>query len=600
MADPAIDIAGVSKLYRLYARQSDKILDAFGLGRLTFWRRDRYQEFWALRDFDLRVARGERIGLIGRNGAGKSTLLKLIAGNIAPTRGRVAVRGRVQALLELGTGFHPEFTGRENIRASLVYQGLSARAIAQKEDEIVDFAELGDFIDQPIKTYSAGMYARLAFSTATAIEPEILIIDEVLGAGDAYFAGKCVDRMNRITEESGATVLFVSHDLGSVQRLCTRAVWIDRGRIKAQGEVLETIKEYQALVRRDEAERLRARDRKAQATGSGVIDGDHEVYETRLFRLVAAPGRRASARVRRLALAHGNEELGAIDVGAPLDNVASQPSFLMDEPGRTEWGRATSDAQGTFREFAHRASATGHAPFQFAVPARLAASEVTLAVTLDAVTGVVRAEAFDGNGYRTLAELTTAGRHEVAVGSRAETTPAPVRRDRRETAALRIEAVEFVAGGGDGAVVFDTQDPPAGCRVALAIVEPRAVFVVALNVLREDGVLVASFVHRCTLSERTTGHVDLRYTLDALRPGPGRFVASVGVYPDLDPLDNTREQTALAVWDRAVSFRVEDAIHYRLPRGIVSPPTRLTATLRMADGGEHPCDCNTEDLIEPA
>ncbi|MFY9343802.1 MAG: ABC transporter ATP-binding protein [Planctomycetota bacterium] len=609
MSEWAIETTGVGKLYKLYARQSDKILDAFGLGFVTAWRRHRYQEFWALRDFDLRVARGERIGLVGRNGAGKSTLLKMIAGNIAPTAGNLRVRGRVQALLELGTGFHPEFTGRENIRASLVYQGLSSARIAVLEEEIVDFAELGDFIDQPIKTYSAGMYARLAFSTATAVEPEILIVDEVLGAGDAYFAGKCVDRMNRLTERSGATVLFVSHDLGSVQRLCTRAVWIDRGRIRSQGDTLETLKQYQAEVRRDESERLAARDRKLQQTGRAGVDREDEIYRHRLFRLIAPGAAASAARVRSLRLLHGAEVVGGIDVGGPLDNAASQRHFLMDEPGRTEWGPSARDDRGPFRSYSHRDSATGHAPFQFAVPARLADGDLILEVVADgAVPGTLRVEVHDGTAYVTLGELGERAAMVFPVppvpARAAPPATSPVKapadaaseRDRRQSDVARIRSVVFRDRDGRDGVVFPAESGPAGCRVELELREACTSLVVALNLYREDGVMLCTQAHRCALPA-AAGELHAQYDLTALCPGPGRYLASVGVYRDLDVLDNTREQPALAVWDRAVTFMIEESIRYKLPRGIVSPPLRLRATWLGSDRTS--CDCTTEDLGRP-
>jgi len=183
-------------------------------------------------------------------------------------------------LLELGTGFHPEFSGRENIQSYLAYQGLSPKEIEAREEEIIDFSELEEFIDQPLKAYSAGMYARLAFSTATVIEPEILIIDEILGAGDAYFSGKCVERMNRITNDSGATVLFVSHDLSSVQALCDRVIWVNRGRIKRDGEPLSVIKEYMALVRREEEIRLRARDLRVSKKQALLLESQKDIAVT--------------------------------------------------------------------------------------------------------------------------------------------------------------------------------------------------------------------------------------------------------------------------------------------------------------------------------
>jgi ABC-type polysaccharide/polyol phosphate transport system ATPase subunit len=253
MSDIAITIDRVSRMFKRYRAPRYRIMEALGLPLP----RNAYDEFWALRDISLAVRRGERIGLIGRNGAGKSTLLNIICGRLRPTSGSVVARGDIQALMELGTGFHPEFTGRENIIASLSYQGLTGRAARQRVDEIIDFSELEDFIDQPVKVYSAGMYARLAFSTATAMEPNILIIDEVLGAGDAYFAGKCTDRMRRLTEESGATVLFVSHDISSVQLLCQRAIWLERGQVHMTGNTLEVSKAYYASVLKQEEARLR-------------------------------------------------------------------------------------------------------------------------------------------------------------------------------------------------------------------------------------------------------------------------------------------------------------------------------------------------------
>lgn len=259
MSELAVSLTNLSKMYRLYRRPADRVLDVLGLNRWLFWRRNYYDEFWAIRNLDLQISRGERIGIIGRNGAGKSTLLKLICGNLAPTEGSVQVGGSIQALMELGTGFHPEFTGRQNIHASLAYQGLPSHRIREKEAEIVDFAELEGFIDHPLKTYSTGMYTRLAFSTATAIDPDILIVDEVLGAGDAYFAGKCFERMRRITVDSGATVLFVSHDLASVQKLCDRVVWLDRGGVRMDGEPLDVSKAYYKTVQQEEAQRLLAR-----------------------------------------------------------------------------------------------------------------------------------------------------------------------------------------------------------------------------------------------------------------------------------------------------------------------------------------------------
>jgi len=400
MSDTVIRIEKMGKMYRLYKRPMDKILDAFGL---NFWRKNYYQEFWALRDINLEVKKGERLGIIGRNGAGKSTLLKIITGNVSPTEGNVIVDGRIQALMELGTGFHPEFTGRQNIRVSLSYQGFSAKQIEKMEDEIIDFAELDEFIDQPIKTYSAGMYARLAFSTATAIEPEILIIDEVLGAGDAYFAGKCVERMRRLTNDSGATVLFVSHDLSSVMQLCDRVIWIDRGRIKDSGNPLKIIKEYSAMVRKDEEIRLRARDLKVLKHQAVLLDRHEDIYHPLLFHLVCKNGRPPTGknRIYMIRIVLGEEEIGSIDVGGPMDNSPEQLHYLMDTKGYMDWGSPCRDEYGSYREYANFKGKYGHAPFEFAIPKPFLTRSEAFILEIEArVEEDVIVEVYDGNNYR--------------------------------------------------------------------------------------------------------------------------------------------------------------------------------------------------------
>jgi lipopolysaccharide transport system ATP-binding protein len=244
---PAIVLNSISKVYRLYESPSEQALDVFGLSRLRFWRKPKYHERAALEDVSLVVRRGERIGIIGRNGAGKTTLLKLITGNFAPTRGTVVVNGSVQALINIGLGFHPEFTGYENIRASLVYNGLAETELDAAIADIVDFVELDEYLHQPIKTYSLGMQSRLYFATATAIRPDILIIDEVLGAGDAYFSAKSADRMKRLTS-SGSTLLLVSHSMTQILQFCDEAIWIENGRVMLRDAALTVINAYEKFI----------------------------------------------------------------------------------------------------------------------------------------------------------------------------------------------------------------------------------------------------------------------------------------------------------------------------------------------------------------
>ena len=204
---------------------------------------DEVEEFWALKDVSFEVKQGEVLGIIGRNGAGKSTLLKILSRITDPTEGRVVLRGRVASLLEVGTGFHPELTGRENIYLNGAILGMTQREIKRKFDEIVAFAEVEQFLDTPVKRYSSGMYVRLAFSVAAHLEPEILIVDEVLAVGDAAFQKKCLGKMRDVAS-AGQTVLFVSHNMGVMHNLARRAIWLDQGRIVSHGDSGDTIAAY--------------------------------------------------------------------------------------------------------------------------------------------------------------------------------------------------------------------------------------------------------------------------------------------------------------------------------------------------------------------
>jgi lipopolysaccharide transport system ATP-binding protein len=212
----------------------------------------REREFWALRDINFEVGRGEAFGIIGSNGAGKSTILKLLSGILKPTEGRILVRGRLSALIEVGAGFHPDLTGRENVFLNGTILGMSRAEIKRKFDAIVDFAGLDDFIDTPVKRYSSGMYARLGFSVAAHVEPDLLIVDEVLSVGDYLFQQKCIDRMHEI-QKSGTTVVFVSHNLHAVATLCRRSLLLERGRMIACGPTSEVIQRYLAAAQQQRA-----------------------------------------------------------------------------------------------------------------------------------------------------------------------------------------------------------------------------------------------------------------------------------------------------------------------------------------------------------
>ena len=255
-----ITVHRVSKLYRLYDRPSDRIVEAVSLGRLQ-----RHADFWALRDISLGVRKGETLGIVGPNGCGKSTLLQIICGVLEPTMGRVTTEGRVAALLELGAGFNPEFTGRENVYLNGEILGLSRAEVERALPEIQRFADIGEFLDRPVKTYSSGMYVRLAFSTAINVQPDILVVDEALAVGDAVFSNRCVRKFEEI-KKRGVTVVFVSHDLGLVKLISDRAIFLLNGRIEAEGEPSDVINRYIGVV----LERQKAFDAGEQAGRSPV------------------------------------------------------------------------------------------------------------------------------------------------------------------------------------------------------------------------------------------------------------------------------------------------------------------------------------------
>lgn len=309
MSETAIEVANVSRVFRRYQHPRYRIMELFGLPIP----KSGYDEFQALADINLTVDRGERVALIGRNGAGKSTLLSIICGRLLPSSGDVRVNGRIQALMELGTGFHPDFTARENVIATLAMNGITGRKARGMVDEVIDFAELEDFQDQPVKTFSAGMYARLAFSASTAIEPDILIIDEVLGAGDAYFASKSAERMRRLTIDTGATVLFVSHDMSSVERLCERAIWIDHGRSIMEGSALQVSKAYYASVLKYEEERLSVRTQQAKKRIRNRAEMRSAEEVEIAFRRDGSDGEAPA--IARIVLREGEGELAVLDLG---------------------------------------------------------------------------------------------------------------------------------------------------------------------------------------------------------------------------------------------------------------------------------------------
>ena len=241
-SDIAISVKNVGKCYEMYAKPHHRLFQTFFHGRKQF-----YKEFWALQDISFEVKKGECIGIIGRNGCGKSTLLQIIAGTLQATTGSVEVNGRIAALLELGSGFNHEFTGRENVYMNGTVLGLTRQEIDEKFDDIVDFADIGEFIEQPVKTYSSGMFARLAFAVAINVNPDILIIDEALSVGDMFFQAKCITKMQEMIENNNITLIFVSHDINSIKAICKRGILLNKGSLYCDCDSVHIGEKYYEL-----------------------------------------------------------------------------------------------------------------------------------------------------------------------------------------------------------------------------------------------------------------------------------------------------------------------------------------------------------------
>ena len=267
----AIKAEGLTKFYQLFQQPADRLKQMLSLGRRRYAR-----EFWALREVDFSVNRGEVVGVIGRNGAGKSTLLQLICGTLQPSSGSLQVNGRIAALLELGAGFNPEFSGRDNVFLNAAILGLSHDEIAARYDDIVEFSGIGAFIDQPVKTYSSGMYVRLAFAVAISVDPDILIIDEALSVGDGDFSRKSFDRIMAL-KDAGKTILFCSHSTYQIEAICNRAIWLNEGRVEMIGQPASVVSAYNTFLAGLDSERYAQQLQTASHDSSPAIEPSIDV-----------------------------------------------------------------------------------------------------------------------------------------------------------------------------------------------------------------------------------------------------------------------------------------------------------------------------------
>jgi len=564
----SIVLNDIAKLYKIHNGKLAKIVDLLGFGL-----RKHYDEFWSLKEINLRIRQGEKVGIIGRNGAGKTTLLRIISGNVQPTTGKITVQGKVHALFVIGTGFHPEFTGRENIRASLAFQGVTGDAAKSCEADIVEFAELEDFIDRPVKTYSAGMYARLAFTVATALEPEILILDEILGTGDAYFNTKAMARMRKLTGGE-TTVLFVSHDLVSVQKICDRCIWIDRGKIREDGRTLDVIKAYSADVRKRESLRMLAANTGAKP--SAQTEGTQL-----LFRFITT---RQTAPVKgffvhRVALYIREKLFTEIAVGDAMDNAATQDGRLITGP-KSNWSESIKKEEKWCREFRDFGGEYIHAAGVFSLPENIDMNEVGFRIGYhDSFEEVIRFERYDAETgeYLTLLTLKSSGdggwKEASCITSHKTTAPEDgpgnSGNDVYGTGEVILTRLQILGADGKEQHVF-TVGGSMIFRLYFRVLEPVRSLAFAIAVYTRDGTTVTQLVERGnsrnpnSIGEET--YID--FVIESINIGRGEYLVSVGIFPEIDPAEPV-EQSAYCIHDRKYRFKIEQPFGINIDMGMV-------------------------------
>jgi ABC-type polysaccharide/polyol phosphate transport system ATPase subunit len=594
MSDVAVRFSDVGKLYKVFPSRAANLVDALGLGRLVPGGRVSYREFWALRNISFDLKRGSRLGIIGRNGAGKTTLLKLVTRNLAASEGTIEVAGEVQALLDAMGGFHPEFTGRENIRAALTYRGLNARAIRAAEDEIADFTELGDFLDRPFKTFSLGMQTRLSFAVATTLIPDILIVDEILGAGDLYFLAKSTERMRALIS-TGASVLLVSHALDQVMMFCEEAMWLDRGRIVSRGSSMEVCKAYEKFIRLLDDKRIRAKNRKQQTRGYSSLSYDNYADNV-VVRVTASGPRGGICDVSEVRLVRDGELDDFVRIGDAQDTDTMQSAFVVSEAA--DWSRPTEDGGTRFRRLSTQSDRSSAGSVIFYLYALFAESayltEVTyrssaqVELTLDVLfNGKIAATATlpASSGEWATAKLSASKNGRLADSGRVSEavpqaptdgspTPTPVEdriagpqlsQSRRQHSGLSrwpgegsfmIERVVLAGTTGAEQAVFRVGEP---LNLEVTFTAKRSgifplTFVAVL--FRRDGVLVSRHIGTALQLSVSEGETRVaRLELGPLNLGNGHYVFSIALYKELD-IELRSEATYYDLIDRSFDFEV--------------------------------------------
>lgn len=451
MSNAAITATGLTKVYRLYDRPRYRLLDMFGLLATG----SGYREHKALDDVTLSIARGEKVAIIGRNGAGKSTFMKLVSRVAQPTSGRLDVTGQIHALLQIGTGFHPDFTGRQNVFAYLAQMGIDGASARQLFADIVEFSELEEYIDQPVKTYSTGMAVRLMFSTSTAIRPDLLLLDEVLGVGDAYFTQKSFDRISDLCRRDGTTLLLVTHDLYSAVRLCDRVIWIDRGRVVMDGPGAPAVRAYEDSIRLQEEARLREKKRRRLKEEGGAAD-THVIVE---FRSANAGFLQAPVYFSDIELRHS----GAVVARVPVSEGSSGAASHIVPEG-SAWGAAGMWAGRDARAFLNYGSPFRKAAAAFVPAAALPEDMCDVELWISAQTAVaceLAVSAFIDGAERPLPNLhlPAARWHDAIVQFGGAAEPRRHSAGVHGTGAIAVDDVRLVSPRGTDAHVLTHGEP---------------------------------------------------------------------------------------------------------------------------------------------
>jgi ABC-type polysaccharide/polyol phosphate transport system ATPase subunit len=537
-------VRNVTKRYRLYQKPAYRLLDLFGLCPA---RADYYSEHLALKDVDLSIARGEKVAIIGRNGAGKSTLLKVITGLVRPTEGAVDVHGKVSNLLQIGSGFHPDFTGRQNVFASLAHQGLAGEAAVRVFDDIVAFAEIEEYIDQPMKTYSTGMCSRLMFASSVVIKPDILIVDEILGVGDMYFSHKSFERMSELCSRGGTTLLLVTHDIYSALNLCDRFIWIDRGNILFDGDGKSAIALYETSIKDQEEQSLREQNAARLAPSADARVVHVLLRSTTGF---ALPSPLALARVElvcgngwttSLSVAEGADGWNLLTEGnlGPPQTVAGRACRVLKSSGsiyhKAEWIVALPPA-------AHVETVRVQWCYEGTEP-------VELRVFTPERKVLVAGSLIRGSGWQ----------DEALERAQGVVTELDIQKQSDYgTGLARISDVQFLDAAGRDIVEVPHGDPltvRVRIRVDAALDDRRVTFVLGFT---RHGSPYSALVYRDALLLPASEECFIEVSLDAVHLGSGKWYVNLGIgEPALFERKDIKYFTIDSGWHHLLAARIE-------------------------------------------